>query len=94
MTDPVKVHILDREFLIACPEDEKASLLQSARFLNQRMQEIRDTGKVVGIDRIAIMAALNIAHELLQGQRDTTGMDEMRARLKALNDRLAAAVAD
>jgi cell division protein ZapA len=90
MTDPVKIYILDREFLIACPEEERPALLQSAAFLNQKMQEIRDKGKVVGIDRIAVVAALNLTHELLRSKQDVDGMDDIRDRLAALNERLAA----
>jgi cell division protein ZapA len=89
--DPVKINILDREFLIACPEEEKPALMQSAGYLHKKMQEIRDSGKVIGIDRIAVMAALNITHELLQSKSDSSGLDEIRARLQALNDKLAAA---
>jgi|HigsolmetaAR202D_1030399.scaffolds.fasta_scaffold11198_5 Uncharacterized protein conserved in bacteria len=91
-TVPVKVQILDREYLVACPEEEKAALLKSAAYLNQRMQEIRDKGKVVGIDRIAVMTALNLAHELLQGNQDQGQLSELRQRLQTLNDRLAAVV--
>jgi cell division protein ZapA len=92
MTEPVKIYILDREFLIACPEEERPALLQSAAYLNQKMQEIRDRGKVVGIDRIAVMAALNLTHELLRSRRDADGVDEIRERLAALNERLETAV--
>lgn len=65
-TVPVAVRVLDKEYLVACPEEERDELLASARYLNDKMKDIRDTGKVVGADRIAVMAALNIAHELLQ----------------------------
>jgi cell division protein ZapA len=92
MAEPVKVYILDREYLVACPDDQKSSLMQSAVYLNRRMQEIRDKGKVVGIDRIAVMAALNITHELLCGRDDSTVMDELRDRLQALDAKLSAAI--
>lgn len=59
------VTILDREFRVACPEDERAELLEAVAYLDKKMREVRDTGKVATIERIAIMAALNIAHELL-----------------------------
>ena len=59
------VKILDREFRVACPEDEKAELLEAAGYLDKKMCEIRDAGKIASVERIAIMAALNIAHELL-----------------------------
>lgn len=92
MSEPVKIYILDREYLIACPEEERQSLLQSAALLNQKMQDIRDKGKVIGIDRIAVLAALNLTHELLRVKQDKGGLDEIGGRLAALNERLAKAV--
>ena len=65
---PTRVHILDKEYLVACPDEEREALYASAEFLSQKMTEIRDSGKVVGADRIAVMAALNIAHELLESR--------------------------
>jgi cell division protein ZapA len=62
----ITVNILDRDYQIACENEEKESLLAAARFLDQKMREIRDRGNVIGIDRIAVMAALNIAHDFLQ----------------------------
>lgn len=71
MTQPnaVTVHILDKEYCIACPEDEQANLESAARYLDGKMREIRRSGKVVGADRIAVMAALNITHDLLHKQQ-------------------------
>ena len=62
----VTVHILDKEYRIACPPEEQDELLRSAKYLSKKMKEIRDSGKVIGTDRIAVMAALNISHELLK----------------------------
>jgi cell division protein ZapA len=59
------VTIMGREFRVACPEDEQQELLASVEYLDKKMREIRDAGKVIGVERIAIMAALNIAHEFL-----------------------------
>ena len=56
---------MGREFRVACPEEEQAGLLEAVDYLNRKMLDIRDGGKVIGLERIAIMAALNIAHELL-----------------------------
>lgn len=61
----VNVKILEKEYQFSCPAEERKSLLESAEILNAKMREIRDGGKVVGLDRIAVMAALNMAHELL-----------------------------
>lgn len=62
----VSVHILDKEYQVACPEGQQEDLIVSARYLDRQMRGIRDTGKVIGLERIAVMAALNISHELLQ----------------------------
>ena len=61
----LQVSVMGREFRVACPEHEQKGLLEAVAYLNKKMDEIRDNGKVVGLERIAIMAALNIAHELL-----------------------------
>jgi cell division protein ZapA len=69
----VTVRILDKEYQVACPEEQQAALVTSARYLDRQMRSIRDTGKVVGGERIAVMAALNISYELLQSnQQDAT----------------------
>jgi cell division protein ZapA len=62
----VSVTILEKEYQVACPKDQQAELLLSARHLDEQMRAIRATGKVIGLERIAVMAALNISHELLQ----------------------------
>ncbi len=67
----VTITILDKEYLIACPEDEKHDLMRSADYLDRKMREIRDGGKIIGTERIAVMAALNIAHELLSDKQET-----------------------
>ena len=59
------VNIMGREFRIACREEEQHELLKAVDYLNNKMREIRDAGKVIGVERVAIMAALNIAHEFL-----------------------------
>ena len=61
----LQVTIMGREFRVACPDEEQAGLLEAVDYLNRKMLDIRDGGKVIGLERIAIMAALNIAHELL-----------------------------
>jgi len=61
----LQINIMGREFRVACPEEEQKGLLEAVDYLNQKMHEIKDHGKVIGLERIAIMAALNIAHEFL-----------------------------
>jgi len=61
---PVTVRILEKEYKISCPEGEHESLVASAQHVNDSMQKIRDGGKALGAERIAVMAAINIAHDL------------------------------
>jgi cell division protein ZapA len=89
----VSVRILEKEYFVACPHEERADLLDSAELLNGKMREIRDSGKVVGLDRIAVMAALNLANELLKTRgRDDGVAGDLGVRLRRLNDRLEAAL--
>ncbi len=65
-SNTVTVKILDKEYQVACPADRQSELVVSASYLDKQMRAIRDSGKVIGLERIAVMAALNISHELLQ----------------------------
>jgi cell division protein ZapA len=97
MTDntPVTVHILDKEYRVACPEHEQEALRNSASYLDAKMREIREAGKIVGADRIAVMAALNIVNELLQQQdRRRASAQNMSARIRSLEDRISVALSD
>lgn len=88
----VTVRILDKEYQVACPDNEREALLESAELLNRKMREIRESGKVVGLDRVAVMAALNLSHEILQNQAMANEADRgLLGRLRTLNDRLAGA---
>ena len=62
----VTVKILDKDYQVACPEEQESELVTSAKYLDKQMRGIRETGKVIGLERIAVMAALNISYELLQ----------------------------
>ncbi len=66
----VTVTILDKEYQVACPEEQEADLVASAKYLDKQMRSIRETGKVIGLERIAVMAALNISYELLHATGD------------------------
>ncbi len=89
------VVILDREFRIACPENERAELLDAVAYLDKKMREIRDLGKVATVERIAIMAALNLAHELLT-TRLGAGFDmaEFKRRMGSMQATIAATLAE
>ena len=74
----VTVKILDKEYQVACPQYQEAELTVSAKYLDKQMRNIRDTGKVIGLERIAVMAALNISYELLQAS-EQSGSSESAA---------------
>ena len=85
----VSVRILEKEYFVACPYEERSALLDSAEFLNARMREIRDSGKVVGLDRIAVMVALNLANELMQlRQREQKLETELAGRVRTMRERV------
>lgn len=89
----VTVRILEKEYHVACPAHEKAELLASAELLNRKMREIRDSGKVVGLDRVAVMAALNLANELIRANgQDQELKDIVGLRIKAMRERLDSAL--
>jgi len=88
-TAQVSVRILDKEYQVACPASERTDLLDSAEILNAKMREIRDSGRIVGLDRIAVMAALNMANDLLHAQaRDRAIEGDASMRLKNISDRV------
>jgi cell division protein ZapA len=89
----VTVRILEKEYFISCPQDERAALLDSAEYLNKKMREVRDTGKVVGADRIAVIAALNMANELLRlRKQDTELQGNVSGRVKHMRERVETAL--
>ena len=90
----VTVHILDKEYSIMCPQEERSNLVSAARYLDGKMREIRSSGKVIGADRIAVMAALNITHDLLhKKQRLDQQADETRDCVRDLLGRVDKALA-
>lgn len=89
------VKILDREFRVACPEDEKAELLEAAVYLDKKMSEIRDTGKIASVEKIAIMAALNITHEFLTTRLGGgVDMGDYKRRMQSMQAAIDEALAD
>lgn len=89
----MNVKILEKEYQISCPADERKALVDSAELLNMKMREIRDSGKVVGLDRIAVMAALNMANDLIAAN----GLGEIletdaKARVRSMRERVESAL--
>jgi len=71
MTEPVNIKILDREFTVGCEPDERDGLLAAAQLLDSRMREIRGSNRMAALDRVAVLAALNLAHEFMQLKGET-----------------------
>ena len=89
----ITVKILEKEYHVTCPVDERPALIDSAEYLNRKMREIRDSCKVIGLDRIAVMAALNIVNELLQVRGHDEGVEnDLTLRLKAMRERVESAL--
>jgi cell division protein ZapA len=88
----VSVRILEKEYQVACLPEERSELLDSAEFLNGKMRDIRDAGNIVGLDRIAVMAALNLAHELLRRNRSEAVDTEVSERVRQMRERVESAL--
>ena len=93
-TKNIDVTILDRQYRVACPDDEREELMASVAYLDKKMREIKTTGKIAGADRVAVMAALNITHELLSAKTGA-GFDlgEYKRRMQSMNSLVDEALA-
>ena len=81
---PVSVRIMGKEYKISCPEGEHESLIASAERVNDSMQKIRNGGKALGAERVAVMAAINIAHELINSTTSTNSNEAVIAQIDSL----------
>ena len=90
--DSLSIHILEKEYRVACPPGEEESLQAAANELNRKLKEIKSKGAVIGTERIAIMAALNICHEMLTGRAVQTNYAELNDRLESLSDKIDSSV--
>jgi len=93
-TEPLTIKIMDKEYRIACPEEEKDNLRASAELLNEKLNEIRKQGSVIGSERIAIMAALNMSHDILHSQTITDKNSDLKERMDALSERISDSMRD
>jgi cell division protein ZapA len=91
--EPVSVTILDRKYQFACTADQRKDLVEAARVLDERMKEIRESGRLMSLERIALQAALNFSDELLKMQRDAnTREEQIDSRIRLLADELEEAL--
>jgi cell division protein ZapA len=86
--DSLSITILDKEYRVACPPGEEQSLQASANELNKKLNEIKKKGAVIGTERIAIMAALNICHEMLTGKTIETEYADLNSRIESLSEKI------
>jgi len=94
-SEPVAVSILGKEYRIACEPGAETELVNAARFLDARMREVRNSGKVIGTDRIAVMVALNLAHELLEEKSEQdSAASSANKRIRSLRERIEIALND
>ncbi len=90
---PVNLHILDKDYVIGCPEEEHDTLMASAQFFSEKVQEVRDGGKVVSTERIVVISALNIIHEYLQYKREREGeISTVDTEVSRLEDKIRLAL--
>ncbi len=90
---PVTIQIMGNDYRISCPEREREALTEAGSHLDAKMQEIRNTGKAIGVERVAVIAALNISYELLKLKADIAQHDaQVHYRLEALLDEVQIAL--
>jgi len=92
MSNSLKIKILDKEYQVACQPEDRAALEQSAELLNEKMQEVRRGGAIIGLDRIAVMTALNLAYELITNRDNSSAQSESAAIIDSALERVEAAL--
>lgn len=92
--EPLTIKIMDKEYRIACPEEEKDNLRASAELLNEKLDEIKQAGSVIGTERIAIMAALNMSHDILHSQSLVVEHGDLNQRIDELSERISTSMRD
>ena len=88
-SEALTITIMGKEYRIACPEEEEANLRASADLLNKKLNEIKKQGSVIGTERIAIMVALNMSHEILHNQSLASSHSDLNQRIEALSERIS-----
>lgn len=91
MTDPqpINISILDKDYKVACPVGEQPALLASAKYLDGKMREVRDSGSIIGSERIAVITALNITNDFLSADNQSTDVEsDISPRLKSLESKI------
>nr|WP_294840707.1 cell division protein ZapA [uncultured Methylotenera sp.] len=84
----VDVNIMGRDFTVSCTDEERPGLLNAVNFLDKKMRDIRDSGKVIGVERIAIMTALNLSYELLNSKSGDVNVGDIKRRISMMQDQI------
>lgn len=82
----VDVNIMGREFTVSCTDEERPGLINAVNYLDKKMRDIRDSGKIIGVERIAIMTALNLSHELLNSKSGNVDIGDFKRRITQMQD--------
>jgi cell division protein ZapA len=90
----VDVQIMGREFTVSCTDEERQGLMDAVDYLDKKMRDIRDSGRVVGVERIAIMAALNLSHEVLNTKSGDVDIGDYKRRINAMQNQIDDAIAE
>ncbi len=88
----IAIRILDKEYQVSCPPEEESALLSAARQLDERMRTIRSSGAVIGLERIAVMAALNLTYDLSKAETAAASNSLASEELRRLDDKLGQAL--
>ncbi|CAI8158282.1 MAG: Cell division protein ZapA [Cellvibrionales bacterium UBA7375] len=88
----LKIHILGKEYQVNCPPEEREALERSAELLNEKMEEIRSGSQIIGLERIAVMAALNLAHDLIQTEQSAEQNSFASDVLQTMNSKIDSAL--
>jgi cell division protein ZapA len=93
ISKPIDVMIMGREFRVSCTDEERQGLMDAVNYLDKKMRDIRDSGKIVGLERIAIMAALNLSHEVLNTKTGDVDIGDYKRRINAMQSQIDEAIA-
>ena len=91
-TQTVTITLMDKQYQISCDPQEREELLESARLLNQNMLNIRQSGGVIGLERIAIIAGLNVAHEMVKSQKSGAVNEVVSSGIERLKDKIDSSI--
>jgi cell division protein ZapA len=90
----VDVNIMGRDFTVSCTDEERPGLINAVNFLDKKMRDIRDSGKIIGVERIAIMAALNLSHELLNSKSGGVDVGNLKMQIVQMQDQIDKVLAE